>query len=56
MLDDALALDFQDFEDAVLHETARHAGAESIVTRNPDDFATASLAIYTPTELLSLLQ
>lgn len=51
VLEDALALPFGDFEDAVLHEAARHAGAQGIVTRNTADFARASLAIYSPADL-----
>jgi hypothetical protein len=31
VLTDALDLAFADYEDAVLHESARHAGAEAIV-------------------------
>lgn len=56
VLEDALALPFGDFEDAVLHEAARHAGAEGIVTRNPADFTSATLSIYTPVELRAALQ
>lgn len=40
-----------DFEDAVLHEAARLAGAGAIVTRNGDDFKGASLGIDAPDEL-----
>ena len=56
VLADALLLSFRDYEDAVLHEAARQAGAEGIVTRNGDDFSTASLPIYTPDELLNVLK
>lgn len=44
---------FQDFEDAVLHESARGAGADGLVTRNPEDFRTATLRVYRPNELLA---
>jgi predicted nucleic acid-binding protein len=47
----ALLLKFKDFEDAVLHEAGRHAGAQGIVTRNPKDFKQASLLVYSPEEL-----
>lgn len=49
----ALAADlaFPDFEDAVLHEAARLAGARTIVTRNGDDFHGATLGIDSPDEL-----
>lgn len=56
VLEEALSLGLQDFEDAVLHEAARHAGADAIVTRNGEDFATAVLTIHTPEELLHILQ
>jgi hypothetical protein len=56
VLEDALALSFTDFEDAVLHEAARHARADGIVTRNASDFAAATLAVYTPAELRAALR
>jgi predicted nucleic acid-binding protein len=51
----ALDLPFGDFEDAVLHEAAREAGARAIVTRDPRDFAGSRLAVFTPQELLAAL-
>jgi len=56
VLTDALALDFPDYEDAVLHEAARHGGAEAIVTRDPKGFAKARLKVYAPEELLRFMQ
>jgi predicted nucleic acid-binding protein len=56
VLTDALDLDFPDYEDAVLHEAARHAGAEAIVTRDPKGFAKARLKVYAPEELLRFMQ
>ncbi len=55
VLQEALVLPFADFEDAVLHEAARSGGAEAIVTRNQDDFRQATLAVYSPTDLLRIL-
>jgi predicted nucleic acid-binding protein len=55
-LADALTLGFSDYEDAVLHEAARHAGATAIVTRDPKGFAGAKLKVYSPAELLRMLQ
>lgn len=40
----------------MLHEAGRQARAESIVTRNGDDFKGGTLLIYTPAELLALLK
>ena len=56
VVEDALALEFSDFEDSVLHEAARHAGASAIVTRNVEDFAAGSISIYEPNELLTLIR
>jgi predicted nucleic acid-binding protein len=56
VLEDALASGFSDFEDAVLHESARHAGCDALVTRNVTDFSRAHIRVYTPTELLAILR
>jgi len=56
VLSDALALDFRDYEDAVLHEAARHVGATGIVTRDPAGFARARLRVYAPDQLLRMLR
>ncbi len=52
----ALRSGFKDYEDAVLHEAARQAGATAIVTRDPAGFATATLKVYDPAELLRLIR
>ncbi|MFZ5484078.1 MAG: PIN domain-containing protein [Pseudomonadota bacterium] len=54
VIDAALNLGWDDLEDAIVHESARLAGATAIVTRNPDDFAGASIAIHTPTEFCAI--
>ena len=51
----ALDLGFPDFEDAVLHEAARGAGAAAIVTRNGKDFARSVIPVFSPSELLAAL-
>ena len=51
----ALELSFSDFEDAVLHEAARQAGAEAIVTRNRSDFASSEIPVYSPEDLVQIL-
>lgn len=53
VLDRALDLDFADFEDAVAHEAARASGVAAIVTRDGRDFASASLPVFDPAELLA---
>ncbi|WP_457654690.1 PIN domain-containing protein [Rhodocaloribacter sp.] len=56
VIEDALALSFGDFEDAVLHEAARHARAEALVTRNTRDFEKATLHVYAPGEMAHVLR
>ncbi len=52
---EALDLNFSDFEDAVLYQSACHAEAAGIVTRDPKGFKKSTLPIYTPSELLKSL-
>ena len=51
----ALASRFTDFEDGVVHEAARAARCDGIVTRNGRDFGAAVLPVYAPAELLAAL-
>jgi len=45
-----------DFEDAVLHESARLSNIEGIVTRNVKDFKYASLKVFDPEELIGIIK
>jgi predicted nucleic acid-binding protein len=56
ILDGAVALEFSDFEDAVLHEAARQIEAQAIVTRKPQDFDHSEIPVYTPEELKAMLE
>ena len=57
VLEAALAAEgFRDFEDAVLHEAARQADADALVTRNESDFRKAVLTVYEPRELINIVQ
>lgn len=56
VLESALGLPFADFEDAVIHEAARHVAVEGIITRDNKGFQRAVLPVYSPTELLSALE
>jgi predicted nucleic acid-binding protein len=56
VLESAMTAGFDDFEDAVLYEAARHAGAYCIVTRNVRDFKRANLPIYVPHEFEAVLR
>ena len=55
VLESALASDLGDFEDAVVYQAARHAGAQAIVTRNLKDFQGADLPVYSSAELVKIL-
>ena len=50
-LEGALKLPFKDFEDAVLHETARLVNADVIVTRNTADFKHSTIPLRLPGKL-----
>ncbi len=56
VIENALESKFSDFEDSVLHESARHAGAEYIITRNIKDFKKSGIPVFTPTEFLNMLE
>ena len=55
VLEEAIRSKVTDFEDAVLDQAGRLAGAEVIVTRNQPDFRFASLKVVGPDELLASL-
>lgn len=55
VIDDALKSKFSDFEDAVIYQSARHVNAEAIVTRDIKGFKKSKLPIYSPTEMLKIL-
>ena len=55
VLEEALRGKVTDFEDAVLDQAGRLAGADLIVTRNLADFRLASLKALGPDELLASL-
>ena len=51
----ALSLDFRDYEDAVLHEAGRRAGAAAIVTRDREGFRKGRMRVYEPHELVKAI-
>lgn len=55
VLEEAVDLPLNDYENGNLHEAARHAGAEATVTRNERDFRGARLRVYGPVELEAAL-
>lgn len=56
VIENAINSTFTDFEDSVIHQSANHAGAEAIATRDPKGFKKSKIPIYSPVELLKILQ
>ncbi|MBR1549859.1 MAG: PIN domain-containing protein [Bacteroidales bacterium] len=54
-VDDSLASQFQDIEDAMQYYTALHANAEAIITRNGKDFTASRIPVMTASEYLSTI-
>jgi predicted nucleic acid-binding protein len=52
----ALALGWTDFEDALHAVCAQNAGANHLVTRNPDDFRKSAVPPISPPEVLALIR
>lgn len=55
IVDQALSSAFGDFEDALQYYAAIEGGLEAIVTRNPRDYKSSSLAIVSAEECLALI-
>lgn len=56
ILESGVKSEIADFEDAVLYESGKNIEVDAIVTRNPKDFKTGTLPVYSPEELLKLLE
>ena len=54
-ISEALDLEWADFEDCVQYVVGKSISADYIVTRNPDDFQNAQIAVGTPEELLNII-
>jgi predicted nucleic acid-binding protein len=55
VLEAALVADFNDFEDAVIHEAGCHVGTDAIVTRNKKDFRKSRIPVYSSEEMAKIL-
>jgi predicted nucleic acid-binding protein len=55
-IDEALASNFRDFEDAIQYHGARAQRLDALVTRNRRDYPTREMAIVTPGECLAMFQ
>ena len=56
VLDAALSSDFKDFEDAVVYESAVYKEVQGIVTRDFNDFKSSKINVFSPEELLLMLE
>ena len=54
-VDDSLASQFADFEDAMQYYTALKAKADIIITRNGKDFANSKIPVMTAAEFLATI-
>ena len=52
----ALESEFKDFEDAIQYFTALENNIDCIITRNTKDYIKSSIPVYTPTELLFIME
>ena len=51
----ALAIENNDYEDAIMMESAERAGLDGIVTRNPEHFKLSTIPVYSPSEFVAKL-
>lgn len=56
ILEKALISPFNDYEDAVIYESAQKAGVGSIVSRDVQGFKNAEIHVYSPEELIHRLR
>jgi len=52
----ALSSNISDYEDAVMVESAIRADMDCIVTRNLKDYSKAPIPVYSPTDLLKIIE
>lgn len=55
IIDEAIASQFSDFEDAMQYYSALREGADAIITRNSADFDAAKIDVYEPQQFLDML-
>lgn len=55
-LEEALALPFADYEDAVQHTAATSGALDAIVTRDLGDYKNATLQVFSPSDYLEKLK
>ena len=55
VIDNAIASNFDDFEDAMQYYSALKEGADAIITRNTGDFSASQIDIYEPQAFIDML-
>lgn len=55
VIDEAIASQFPDFEDAMQYYSALREGADAIITRNTSDFVSSKIEVYEPQQFLDML-
>ena len=55
VIDEAIASNFSDFEDAMQYYSAIREGADAIITRNCSDFSSAQIEVYDHQQFLDML-
>ena len=55
VIDNAIASNFDDFEDAMQYYSALKEGADAIITRNTGDFCASQIDIYEPQAFIDML-
>ncbi|MEX2641452.1 MAG: PIN domain-containing protein [Balneolales bacterium] len=56
ILEKSIKSKFMDFEDAVLCHAADDRGLDYIISRNKDSFKASTIPVFTPPELLNILE
>ena len=51
----ALSFPNNDYEDAIMIETALRSGVDCIITRNPDHFSVSPVPVYLPSDFVRIL-
>jgi predicted nucleic acid-binding protein len=53
-IDEALSLDFKDFEDAIQYVAAKNNNMDFIITRNKNDYENSKISVLNAREFLEL--
>ncbi|MHC4874095.1 MAG: type II toxin-antitoxin system VapC family toxin [Planctomycetota bacterium] len=56
ILQEAIEIDFSDYEDAVVYQSAFFSNCDGIVTSNVKDYKKSKISIYSPNELLNAVK